>query len=121
MAFSVFGFLVFGSVHEGFRNFPSTLLTLSIFMIGQIDYYGLHEANCVLGPIFLIVFSMSFQFMLVHYFLILLIDAFHVTRLQVARVNTEVDMVNFIVRRFRLLMMFNRQKKKRKLKQLYGV
>ncbi|XP_041369324.1 polycystic kidney disease protein 1-like 2 [Gigantopelta aegis] len=120
MAFSTFALLVFGYTYQGFRNFFSTILTLFTFMLGKHDYYGLQEANFVLGPIFFFLFSFSFQFMLTHYFIILLIDAFHVTKGRISSVKTEVHMVNFIMRRFRLLMVFDKKKKKAKLDKLYG-
>ena len=114
MAFAIFAVLVFGSVLEGYRNFPRTVITMFLFMLGQSDYYGLYETDAIFGPFFFFVFSLSFQFIFVQYFITLLMDAFHTTRVYIASVKTEVHMVRYILRKFRLVIMLDAQKRQTK-------
>ncbi|XP_041361597.1 polycystic kidney disease protein 1-like 2 [Gigantopelta aegis] len=116
MAFAIFAVLVFGTTLEGYRNIPRTVITMFLFMMGKSDYYGLYEGNAVLGPLFFFLFSLTFQFLLVQYFITLLMDSFHTTRIHIATVKTEVHMVQYILRKFRLITMLDSQKKQEKRK-----
>ncbi|XP_041373429.1 polycystic kidney disease protein 1-like 2 [Gigantopelta aegis] len=116
MAFATFAVLVFGTTLEGYRNFPSTVTTMFLFMMGESDYYGLYEGNAVLGPLFFFLFSLTFQFILVQYFITLLMDSFHATRIHIASVKTEVHMVQYILRKLRLITMLDSHKKQGKRK-----
>ena len=120
MAFAIFAVLVFGTVLEGYRNFPRTVITMFLFMLGQSDYYGLQKANPVFGPLFFFIFSVTFQFIFVQYFITLLMDAFHTTRVYIASVKTEVHMVQYICRKFRLVTMLETQKKQSKRRIVEG-
>ncbi|XP_041368276.1 polycystic kidney disease protein 1-like 2 isoform X2 [Gigantopelta aegis] len=120
MAFAIFAVLVFGTTLEGYRNFPRTIASMFLFMMGKSDYYGLYEGNPVLGPLFFFFFSLTFQILMMQYFITLLMDAFHTTRMNMATVKTEVHMVQYILRKFCLIAMVDAQKRQAKRRIVEG-
>ena len=114
MAFGLFAHIVFGSVLEGYKNVPSTITTMFLFLLGQSDYFGLYETNPICGPIFFFLFSFTFQFLFMHYFVTLLMDAFHTTQVYIASVKTEVHMVRYILKSFQEKFTFDQTEKKQR-------
>ncbi|XP_041369822.1 polycystic kidney disease and receptor for egg jelly-related protein-like [Gigantopelta aegis] len=110
MAFSMFALLLFGYTLKGYRNFSSTMISMFIFMLGESDYYGLAEGDAILGPAFFFLFSLTFQFIFMQYFITLLMDAFNKTQTDIATMKTEVHMLQYIIRKFYLLLMLDNQK-----------
>ncbi|XP_041370031.1 polycystic kidney disease protein 1-like 2 [Gigantopelta aegis] len=114
MAFAIFAVLVFGTTLEGYRNFPRTVITMFLFIMGKPDYYGLYEGNAFFGPLFFFLFILTFQFLLLQYFITLLMDSFHTIRIQIASVKPEVHVVQYVLRKLRLITMLDSQKRHEK-------
>ena len=118
MAFAQFALLLFGYTLEGYRNFTATIISMFVFMLGESDYYGLLEGDAILGPAFFFLFSLTFQFIFVQYFVTLLMDAFNKAVTNLATMKTEVHMVQYIMRKLYLLIMLDTQKANQKKKRL---
>ncbi|XP_041370581.1 polycystic kidney disease protein 1-like 2 isoform X2 [Gigantopelta aegis] len=101
-AYALFGVLVFGTILRGYRNLYTTVTSMLLFMIGKSDYYGLKEANSVLGPVFFFLFAVTFQFVLEYFFLILLMEALHDIKSHTKKFRKEVNLFKHTLKKFNL-------------------
>ncbi|CAD6994677.1 unnamed protein product [Ceratitis capitata] len=76
LAYAQLGLLLFGNVHQDFRNFKESLLTMIRMILGDFDYDGIEAANRVLGPIYFLTYILLVFFILLNMFLAIINDTY---------------------------------------------
>ncbi|XP_033100141.1 polycystic kidney disease and receptor for egg jelly-related protein-like [Anneissia japonica] len=101
-AYASCGYLLFSTTLNDYSSFITTLESLFATLLGKFDFLAMQEENRVLGAVFFFSFMMTIVFVLMNLFLTIINEAFSRTREDNERLNNELEIVDFMVYRFKL-------------------
>ena len=102
LAYTSVAALVFGRTMFGYRNIPSSFVSLQNLMLGKMRFHPMQKANRVIGPVFFFSFMVVVSMVLVNMFLSIVIDSFHRVKHDIDKQSNEYEIVDFIIERFKL-------------------
>ncbi|XP_072035417.1 polycystin-2-like protein 2 [Amphiura filiformis] len=100
MAFGSFCFLNFYIMYE-YSNFLLTLESLFGTLLGKFDFKALVQADRVLGPMFFFFYVLLVMWTLVNMFVAIICDGFARAREAQAQMENELEIVDFMMDRFK--------------------
>ncbi|XP_071943837.1 polycystin family receptor for egg jelly-like [Antedon mediterranea] len=101
-AYASCGYLLFGSTLKDYSSYLTTLESLFATLLGKFDFLSMQEENRVLGALFFFSFMMTIVFILMNMFLTIINEAFSQTRADNERLNNELEMLDFMINRFKV-------------------
>ncbi|XP_063443914.1 polycystin-1-like protein 2 [Mytilus trossulus] len=96
LAFTIFGFLLFGSTLYAFASFVSAAESMFAFTLGSFDFAAMEASQKILGPIFFFLFIFIVYVGLMSIFLTIIADAFNTVKENVANQTNEYEIVDFM-------------------------
>ena len=103
LAFAVITHCIFVSSLEGYRDFPSSLMSLFAFSLGESDFQEYYENSPILGPIIYFAFVVVFIIIMLSIFTTVILESFNVARLFVILNAEEQHFLRYCNRIFRQL------------------
>merc|ERR1719336_959371 len=76
LAFSMSGFIVFGSDVRMFRSLPQSVMNLTIASVNDLDYDDLYHSNRWLAAVYTLAWVFSMMMILINVFIAILLDAY---------------------------------------------
>ena len=96
MAFTQFGYLIFGTMTKSYSTFMSSLQTIFRFSLGQFNLKELQDANYVLGSVYFILFVLIVFMGLMSMFVTILNEAFEKIKAEFENNNPDREIIDFI-------------------------
>ena len=100
LAYSSFGFLVFGKTATDYHTFQSSMANVLGMSLGAFNFHALVEAHNVLGPIFFFTFTFVVNFILINVFVAIISEALKAVTSDVANQSNEHEMLDFMIHQF---------------------
>ncbi|KAL1505909.1 hypothetical protein ABEB36_005358 [Hypothenemus hampei] len=104
LAYAELGYLVFGSETDDFRSFGQSMFTLLRTILGDFDYHKIHKANYIVAPIYFLTYIILVIFVLLNMFLAIINDTYAEVKIDIAIAPKEIQMTEFIMRKYRNLL-----------------
>ncbi|XP_038066995.1 uncharacterized protein LOC119737008 isoform X2 [Patiria miniata] len=101
MGYASFCFLVFFQVRD-YRNFLTTLESLFGTLLGKFSFEELVSADPLMGPMFFFTYVMVVMWTLTNMLLAIICEAFSQVKQEAAQRKNELEIVDFMVGRFKL-------------------
>ena len=76
LGYTISFYIAFGLDVAGFRNIPTTILTLIRFLMGEFYFYQMYESNRVVTPILFVSYSLFCLYCLLNMFLAILNESY---------------------------------------------
>ncbi|XP_063961569.1 polycystin family receptor for egg jelly-like [Lytechinus pictus] len=117
MAFSTMAFNMYSPYLLGFSTFGSTIVTLFSTMLGKFKFAEMVQTSRHLGPLFFFCYVIIIIFICLNMFLSIINEAFARVRQENSKMDNELEIVDFMMGRFKKFVGLTRQqntKKKRK-------
>ncbi|XP_071965410.1 uncharacterized protein [Antedon mediterranea] len=118
------GFMLFGNNMIDYYTMITTLESLFATLLGNFNFDDMVGVNRVLGPIFFFSFTLTIVFVLMNMFITIINEAFSVTKEENAKMKNDVEIIDFMVRRFKETVGFAERrnlKPKRRHKYVEGI
>ena len=100
-AFSHFSTLVFGPLLQKYQSFGKSIISTVNFALGAFDLVPVHEANRILGPIYLVVFILCFLWCLLTVFISILNFAISDSKAMAKVRQNKFELIDYISRKFK--------------------
>ncbi|XP_033117714.1 uncharacterized protein LOC117117519, partial [Anneissia japonica] len=95
------GFMLFGNSMIDYYTMVTTLESLFATLLGNFNFDEMVGVNRVLGPIFFFSFTLTIVFVLMNMFITIINEAFSVAKEENEKLKNELEIVDFMVRRFK--------------------
>jgi hypothetical protein len=112
LAFTQYGYLIFGSMTSSYSTFLSSLASVFRFSLGQYSLKELHDADYALGTLYFIMFVLIVIMGVMSMFVTILNEAFEKVKSDMENQSNEHEIIDFIFESVKGLK--NRKKNKRK-------
>ncbi|XP_065660243.1 uncharacterized protein LOC105846130 isoform X4 [Hydra vulgaris] len=89
--------IMFGAFIDGYQTYFKTFCSIISLSIGKFNYRQFGNANPVLGPIFFLIFNITYIWIVINMFVSILIDAFKVVYKSLEHEKNDYEMVDFIL------------------------
>lgn len=96
LAYTQYGYLLFGSVLKDYRNFMTSLESVFRLLLGQFAFYDMFAVDAFMGFIFLMSFIFLVFIGLMAIFMTILNDAIETVKEEIANQKNEHEMIDFI-------------------------
>ncbi|XP_070533290.1 polycystin-1-like protein 2 isoform X1 [Ptychodera flava] len=103
-SYGQFGCLVFGSTVYNYADFTLSIETLFTMMLGRFGYNDIKQTNEFFGRFFFFTFMLLVYMVLFNVFVTVLVTSYEVVKRDIAKQSNEYEMVDFILRRFKLFL-----------------
>ncbi|XP_072168153.1 polycystin-2-like protein 1 [Diadema setosum] len=101
MAFSTMAFAMYNAYLVSFSSFGATIETLFSTLLGKFKFHEMLQASRYLGPVFFFCYVVVIMFICLNMFLSIINEAFTQVRLENARAENELEIVDFMMDRFK--------------------
>lgn len=101
IAFTQFGYLIFGSMTRSYKDFLTSLETIFRFSLGQFDLGELQTANYGLGSIYFVVFILIVVMGLMSMFITILNEAFEEVKKDIEGQQNEHEIFDYMFNTFK--------------------
>lgn len=101
MAYALFAFAIFGRDLASYYNFVTTSESVMGLLLGAFDYGEIDTAQPIIGPIFFFTIMVFGNFIIMNMFLTIIMDVFAEVKEQMGDSNTEFEVVEYMLKRFR--------------------
>ncbi|XP_077979563.1 uncharacterized protein LOC144434915 [Glandiceps talaboti] len=115
MAFACFAFLMFGNALIDFASFLATIESLFSTLLGKFNFQAMVNANRILGPIFFFHYVLLVMFVLLNMFLSIINEGFSKVKAANDKMENELEIVDFMVDRFKSFTGMSEPRNKRML------
>ena len=96
LAFTMFGFLLFGTTLYEFAGFVGAAESMFAFTLGSFDFEAMESSQKILGPIFFFLFIFIVYVGLMSIFLTIIADAFATVKEEVGSQTNDYEIVDFM-------------------------
>ncbi|XP_033100581.1 polycystic kidney disease protein 1-like 2 [Anneissia japonica] len=114
------GYMLFGTRLYAYSTIVGTFESLFSTLLGKFDFEAMKQTNRILGPLFFFSFILMIVFILMNVFLTIVNEAFARTRAENEQMQNSLEIVDFMIERFKLWTGFSEKRvRKPKKKHTY--
>ena len=101
MSYVSLAHLLFVDQLEDYKNFGTSVVSLTRMFLGQFDVYAYMKAAPLLGPMLFLSYMVTIQMVLINMFIGIICETFEEVRLDIEKQSNDHEIVSFMTNRFK--------------------